>query len=63
MEIIAPAAANNWTFNQAELSPDGRKMVWTSNRSSEGAGFMQGLQLHVMDVTSLNLGPKKKSRR
>lgn len=41
------------------ISPDGRKMVWTSNRSSEGAGFMQGLQLHVMDVTSLGLGPKK----
>jgi len=22
-------------------------------------GFMQGLQLHVMDVTALGLGPKK----
>jgi hypothetical protein len=33
-------------------------MVWTSSRSAgPGAGFMSGLQLHVMDVTSLNLGP------
>ena len=40
------------------VSPDGRKMVWTSSRSAgPGAGFMSGLQLHVMDVTSLNLGP------
>jgi hypothetical protein len=37
-------------------------MVWTSNRGS-GAGFMQGLRLHVMDVTSLNLGPKAAARR
>ncbi len=44
------------------ISPDGRKMVWTSNRGS-GAGFMQGLQLHVMDVTALNLGPRRKTRR
>jgi Tol biopolymer transport system component len=28
MEIIPPAAANNWTFSQAELSPDGRKMAF-----------------------------------
>jgi len=42
------------------ISPDGRKMVWTSSRSAgPGVGFMQGLQLHVMDVTSLNLGPKQ----
>jgi len=39
------------------VSPDGRKMVWTSNRSAAGAGFMQGLQLHVMDISALNLGP------
>jgi TolB protein len=39
------------------ISPDGRKMVWTSSRST-GLGF-RGLKLHVMDVTSLNLGPKK----
>ena len=44
------------------ISPDGRKMVWTSNRSAEGAGFMQGLQLHIMDVSSLNLGPKPNKR-
>lgn len=38
------------------ISPDGRKMVWTSSRST-GKGFM-GLKLHVMDVSSLDLGPK-----
>lgn len=38
------------------LSPDGRKMVWTSSRST-GKGFM-GLRLHVMDVSSLGLGGK-----
>jgi hypothetical protein len=32
-------------------------MVWTSSRST-GLGF-RGLKLHVMDVTSLNLGAKK----
>ncbi len=37
------------------LSPDGRKMVWTSSRSDPNAGPFQGLRLHVMDVTSLNL--------
>ncbi|NDF85635.1 MAG: hypothetical protein EB102_03865, partial [Gammaproteobacteria bacterium] len=42
------------------ISPDGRKMVWTSSRSAgPGAGFMSGLQLHVMDVSALGLGPKK----
>jgi Tol biopolymer transport system component len=42
------------------ISPDGRKMVWTTSRSAgPNAGFMQGLQLHVMDVTSLNLGPAR----
>ncbi|MCP5328551.1 MAG: DPP IV N-terminal domain-containing protein [Steroidobacteraceae bacterium] len=40
------------------ISPDGRKMVWTSSRSSADAGFMQNLRLHVMDITSLNIGPK-----
>lgn len=39
------------------ISPDGRKMVWTSSRTT-GKGFM-GLKLHVMDISSLNLGPKK----
>lgn len=45
------------------VSPDGRKMVWTSSRSSAGAGFMQGLRLHVMDITSLDVGPKQATRR
>ncbi|MBK6599393.1 MAG: PD40 domain-containing protein [Proteobacteria bacterium] len=41
------------------ISPDGRKMVWTTSRSAgPKAGFMQGLKLHVMDITSLGLGPK-----
>lgn len=40
------------------ISPDGRKMVWTSNRSDESKGFMQNLRLHVMDISSLGLGPK-----
>jgi dipeptidyl aminopeptidase/acylaminoacyl peptidase len=39
------------------ISPDGRKMVWTSSRTT-GKGFM-GLKLHVMDVSSLGLGPKR----
>jgi Tol biopolymer transport system component len=42
------------------ISPDGRKMIWTSSRMGGGQGFMQGLRLHVMDVTSLNLGPRKR---
>ncbi len=40
------------------ISPDGRKMVWTSNRSDASKKFMQNLRLHVMDVSSLGLGPK-----
>lgn len=39
------------------ISPDGRKMVWTSSRSAAGAGFMQGLRLHVMDITALGIRP------
>ncbi|MCS6948297.1 MAG: DPP IV N-terminal domain-containing protein [Steroidobacteraceae bacterium] len=42
------------------LSPDGRKMVWTSSRMGGGRGFMSGLRLHVMDVSSLNLGPRRR---
>lgn len=40
------------------ISPDGRKMVWTTNRSDAKKAFMQNLRLHVMDVSSLGLGPK-----
>lgn len=40
------------------LSPDGRKMVWTSSRTT-GQGF-RGLKLHVMDVSSLGLGPGRR---
>ncbi|MEZ5497790.1 MAG: hypothetical protein R3E77_00035 [Steroidobacteraceae bacterium] len=42
------------------ISPDGRKMVWTTSRSGGGKGFMQGLRLHVMDITSLGVGPRTK---
>jgi TolB protein len=45
------------------ISPDGRKMIWTSSRMGGGKGFMQGLKLHVMDVTSLNLGRARHSAR
>jgi len=38
------------------LSPDGTKMLFAR---SEGARFMAGLYTYVMDVSSLNLGPKK----
>lgn len=37
------------------LSPDGTKMLFAR---SEGPGFMSGLHTHVMDVSSLNLGPE-----
>ncbi|MFZ9708226.1 MAG: TolB family protein [Steroidobacteraceae bacterium] len=41
------------------ISPDGRKLVWTSSRSAgPDARFMSGLRLHVMDVSSLGLGPQ-----
>ena len=34
-----------------------RKAFATKNKRGAGKGVMQGLQLHVMDVRSLNLGP------
>ena len=48
------------TFNDSfdgfpSLSPDGTKMLFAR---SEGGGFMSGLYTYVMDVSSLNLGPK-----
>ena len=42
------------------ISPDGRKMAWTSSRGSPGVGFMQGLRVHVMDITALHIGPKSR---
>lgn len=36
------------------LSPDGKKMLFAR---STGGGFMSNLYTHVMDVSSLNLGP------
>ena len=37
------------------VSPDGRKMLFTR---SSGERFMSGLFTHVMDVSSLNIGPE-----
>lgn len=57
------AAPRRLTFDDGfdgfpSISPDGRKLVWTTNRSDETKAFMQNLRLHVMDVSSLGLGPK-----
>jgi TolB protein len=38
------------------ISPDGTKMLFAR---SEGAGFAGGLYTYVMDISSLNIGPKK----
>lgn len=43
------------------VSPDGRKMVWTTNRGSAGAGFMSGLRLHVMDISALGIKPSRRN--
>ena len=48
------------TFNDSfdgfpSLSPDGTKMLFAR---SEGERFMSGLYTYVMDVSSLNLGPR-----
>ncbi len=50
------------TFNDSfdgfpSISPDGTKMLFTR---SEGPGFMSGLYTYVMDISSLNIGPKPK---
>lgn len=37
------------------MSPDGKKMLFAR---STGGGFMSNLYTHVMDVSSLNLGPE-----
>jgi Tol biopolymer transport system component len=57
------AAPRRLTFDDGfdgfpSISPDGRKLVWTTNRSDETKAFMQNLRLHVMDITSLGIGPK-----
>jgi TolB protein len=49
------------TFNDSfdgfpSISPDGTKMLFAR---SEGPGFMAGLYTYVMDISSLNVGPKK----
>ena len=48
------------TFNDSfdgfpSISPDGTKMLFAR---SEGPGFMAGLYTYVMDISSLNIGPK-----
>ena len=50
------------TFNDSfdgfpSISPDGTKMLFAR---SEGPGFMSGLYTYVMDISSLNIGPKPK---
>ena len=49
------------TFNDSfdgfpSISPDGTKMLFAR---SEGPGFMSGLYTYVMDISSLNIGPKR----
>jgi len=49
------------TFNDSfdgfpSISPDGTKMLFAR---SEGPGFMAGLYTYVMDISSLNIGPKR----
>jgi TolB protein len=49
------------TFNDSfdgfpSVSPDGTKMLFSR---SEGPGFMSGLYTYVMDISSLNIGPKR----
>jgi Tol biopolymer transport system component len=49
------------TFNDSfdgfpSISPDGTKMLFSR---SEGPGFMSGLYTYVMDISSLNVGPKR----
>jgi Tol biopolymer transport system component len=49
------------TFNDSfdgfpSISPDGTKMLFSR---SEGPGFMSGLYTYVMDISSLNIGPKR----
>ncbi len=49
------------TFNDSfdgfpSISPDGTKMLFAR---SEGPGFMAGLYTYVMDISSLNVGPKR----
>jgi Tol biopolymer transport system component len=49
------------TFNDSfdgfpSISPDGTKMLFAR---SEGPGFMSGLYTYVMDISSLNIGPRR----
>jgi TolB protein len=57
---LAGGAPRRLTFNPGfdgfpSISPDGKKVLFAR---SEGPGFMAGLKLYVMDVSSLNLGPE-----
>ena len=57
---LAGGEPKRLTFNEGfdgfpSLSPDGTKMLFAR---SLGGGFMSGLKTHVMDVSSLNLGPE-----
>lgn len=53
------------TFNDSfdgfpAISPDGKKLLFSR---SEGPGFMSGLHTYVMDISSLNIGPKTAAAR
>ena len=57
---LAGGEPKRLTFNPGfdgfpSLSPDGKKMLFAR---STGGGFMSNLYTHVMDVSSLNLGPE-----
>ena len=56
---LAGGEPKRLTFNPGfdgfpSLSPDGKKMLFAR---STGKSFMSDLYTHVMDVSSLNLGP------
>ena len=53
------------TFNDSfdgfpAISPDGKKLLFSR---SEGPGFMSGLYTYVMDISSLNIGPKAAAKK
>ncbi|MFZ1625445.1 MAG: hypothetical protein WAU48_11810, partial [Gammaproteobacteria bacterium] len=57
---LAGGEPKRLTFNPGfdgfpSMSPDGKKMLFAR---STGGGFMSNLYTHVMDVSSLNIGPE-----
>ena len=37
------------------MAPNGKLLAWAR---AKGGGFMAGIRTHIMDVSSLNLGPE-----